>query len=271
MKNQPITNSSKTAPIGSVPISQSPVVNQVKTNLLVPILSTLLVSAIVFGFGGYYLGKQTSNNVQQPVANQNKPITTLPTEVLPSPTNTPTPVGLTTYTSSFEKLSFKYPTDWKIVQSKPESNFPEGDSLSIQSPTGKITVAWISAIDGLGGGCDANAPVGSAEGCPLYEVMEKQKIPNTNFNYVAYIITTDGTHYSPSFALQDDQGILTTSRTMGYLLFTGKNNGGESAGLVAGSVPYGRGLTSGTKAEAQNFFSTPEAVQAKNILLSVTY
>lgn len=237
-----------------------------KTNLFAPIVLTALISAVVFGVVGFYFGMQSS---------QSQPMSSAEIySVAPSPSSEGTSAseaGLKIYTSPHEKLSFQYPSDWMIVESKPKSNSLEGDSLSIQSPDGKVVVAWISAIDGLGGGCDENAPVGSAGGCPLYEVIEKQTIPNTNLQYVAYIITADGTNYSPSFALQDDQGILSTSRTMGYLLFAGKNNGGVTAGLVGGSAPYGRGLVPGTKADAQNFFSTPEAVQAKNILLSVTY
>lgn len=275
MENQPFTNPSDISSTNSTRANQPSIPSQTKTNLMLPVLLTLLVSGVIFGFAGYYLGKQGSQpqqyvNQNQPVATSSPETSSLQSQLSPSVSSAPK-ASLKTYTSSFEKLSFQYPSDWTIVQSKPESNFPDADSLSIQSPSGKVTVAWISAIDGLGGGCDDNAPVGSADGCPLYEVVEKQKVPNTNLNYVAYIITTDGIHYSPSFALQDDKGILTTSRTMGYLLFTGKNNGGVSAGLVAGSIPYGRGLTSGTKTEAQNFFSTPESVQAKNILLSATY
>ena len=101
--------------------------------------------------------------------------------------------------------------------------------------------------------------------CPLYVVVDKQKLSNSDLYYVAYIVTRDGVKYEPTFALQGQDGLLTTKRVMAYLLFNGKNNGKVSAGLS------GNGLVSGTKVEAQNFFATPEAIQAKNILLSVTY
>ncbi len=273
MENQPTTNSHETAPVNSAPINQSPIPTQVKTNLLAPILSTVLVCAVVFGLGGYYIGKQFSNNVQQPVANQNQPTTTLPTEVLPSPTDTPTPVSLTTYTSSFEKLSFKYPSDWKITQSQ-KADSVNGDSITVQSPSGKVKINWIATLDGLGGSCDPNIPFTQKEGelgapCPLYEVVEKQKLPAiTNLYLVAYLNTSDGVTYEPILAVLDSSSILETKRGMGYLLFKGKNNGGIMTNLSAGLTTNGIKLT---KAEAQKFFTTSEALQAKNALLSATY
>jgi hypothetical protein len=273
MENQPITNSPETTPINSTPISQPTAPIQTKTNLVVPILLTVLVSAIVFGVGGYYLGKQPSNNVQQPVANPNQPTTTLPTEVLPSPTNTPTPVSLTTYTSSFEKLSFKYPTNWKITQSQKADSL-NGDSMTVQSPSGKVEVSWIATLDGLGGSCDPNIPFTQKEGelgapCPLYEVIEKQKLPAiTNLYLVSYLNTSDGVTYEPILAVVDSSSILETKRGMGYLLFKGRNNGGIMTKLSAGLTTNGTKLT---KTEAQKFFTTPEALQAKNTLLSATY
>lgn len=271
MENQQETNT-------NIPDNTTPVVPQTtplptKTNLVMPILLSVLVSAGVFGLGGFYLGKQTSNNVQQPVANQNLPTTTLPTDVLPSPTDTPAPVSLTTYTSSFEKLSFKYPTDWKIAQSQKADSL-NGDSMTVQSPSGKVEINWIATLDGLGGSCDPNIPFTQKEGelgapCPLYEVVEKQKLPAiANLYLVAYLNTNDGVMYQPILAVVDSSSILETKRGMGYLLFKGRNNGGIMAKLSAGLSTNGTKLT---KTEAQKFFTTPEALQAKNALLSATY
>lgn len=60
MENHTITNPVETTPVNSAPVNQPPV-TQVKMNLLVPILSTILLSAVVFGLGGYFLGKQSIN------------------------------------------------------------------------------------------------------------------------------------------------------------------------------------------------------------------
>lgn len=269
MENQPTTNPLGSTSVNSAPVSQSPVPAQVKTNLLVPILLTALVSAIVFGFGGYYFGTRTVTpqqymNQNQPVPT-NSPITTL---VQPSPTPQITS-NLTKYTSSFEKLSFYYPSDWIKSSPQPQSNDPKGDALGIKDPKGLVEITWISEIDGLGGSCDPNVPFGK-EGemggaCPLYEVINKQKLTNVDLYYVAYISTRDGVNYVPGFALQDSSGLMETKRTMYYPIFNGRNNGKLGVELS------GRGIKESTKDEAKNFFITPEALQAKNILLSATY
>ncbi len=274
MENQPITNSLETTPVNSAPVNQSPVPTQIKTSLFIPVLSAVLVTAIVFGFGGYYFGTRTVAPQQYVNQNQQVPATS-PETTLIRPSSTPTvtsapSISLKKYTSKFEKLSFQYPSDWKLSPNQPESNFPEGDALGIQDPNGKVKVSWISAIDGLGGSCDPNIPFSQSEGemgapCPLYEVVDKQKLSNVDLYYVAYIVTRDGVKYEPTFALQAQDGLLTTKRAMVYLLFNGKNNGKVLAGLS------GNGFISGTKAEAQNFYTTPEAIQAKNVLLSATY
>jgi hypothetical protein len=267
MENQNIVNPTEDTPVITAPVDQPPIPAQAKTNLLLPILSTLLISGIVFGFGGYYFGKQQS------ITNQNQPTTTLPTEVSPSPTDTATQVGSTTYTSSFEKLSFKYPDNWKVTQSQKADSL-NGDSMTIQSPSGKVEVNWIAAIDGLGGSCDPNIPFTQTEGelgapCPLYEVVEKQKLPAiTNLYLVVYLNTNDGVTYEPILAVVDSSSILETKRGMGYLLFKGRNNGGAMVKLSAGLTTSGTKLT---KTEAQKFITTSEALQAKNILLSATY
>lgn len=58
MEEHIITNPVKTT--NTVPVNQPPV-TQVKMSLHVPILSTILLSAVVFGLGGYFLGKQSTN------------------------------------------------------------------------------------------------------------------------------------------------------------------------------------------------------------------
>ncbi len=259
MENQPI-NTPGAPLVSPTPVNQSAVSVPTKTNLILPILVTFLASGLIFGIGGYYFGRQATTS--QKSTNQ--------TELVPTSSPEPSPAAsLKMYTSSFEKLTFKYPSDWKLSPIQPQSNFPQGDAIGIQDPNGKVKVTWISAIDGLGGSCDPNIPFNQTEGemgapCPLYEVVDKQKLANIDLYYVAYIVTRDGIKYEPTIALQDSTGLLATKRALVYLLFMGKNNGKVFAGLS------GNGLI-GTKAEAQAFFATSEAVQAKNILMSATY
>lgn len=272
MENQPILNPLETTPINSnsAPINQVPAPAYAKTNLLVPILLTLLVSAVVFGFGGYYLGKHSPNNSQQYISNQNVPITNVPeaspTQYMQSPSAVPTKASLKTYTSKLEKLSFQYPSDWKEIPYN-QSNLPGGDSFKIQSPNGKLEVVWVAGMDGLGGGCDETAVLGSPDGCPLITIVEKQKLANADLYYVAYTETHDGVNYYPGMALLDSTGTLTTKRAMNYMLFKGKNNGGAATEL--GVAPVAKNTVG--ESDARAFLVTPEAIQAKNILLSATY
>jgi hypothetical protein len=154
-----------------------------------------------------------------------------------------------------------------------KSTNPEGDDLTIESPNEKLTILWLSEIDGLGGSCDPNAAYGTegemGRACNFFDVVDKQKLPNADLYFVAYVVTNDGINYQPIFALQDADGILTSKRDMGYLMFKGKNNGGFGAEFLG--EPTKSGMIYGSKEEAKKFFLTPEAVQAKNILLSVTY
>lgn len=248
------------------PVESTAPIENSKTTPTVFILLLILFS-LLFGVGGFYLGSQSVKQQQR---------TTSAVQVeTPIGTTQPTvqPTLVTTYeiyTSSYEKLSFEYPSDWTLTPSQPKTNMAQADTMTLQSPTGKIRLEWVSAIDGLGGGCDPNLTLGSRDGCPLYEVIEKQMIPNSSFYFVSYLITSDGVEFSPALAIQDENGILTTARTKGPLTFTGKNNGGLSAVFVSGSMPSGVGTLMG-ESEARQFFSSPEAAQAKSIFMSVRY
>lgn len=161
-------------------------------------------------------------------------------------------------------MSFSYPSDWVIVSRDELATIPQADSLGIQDPTRKITIHWISYVDGLGGWCDPTIPPHPETGdCPYYEVVDIQKLPNASLYYVAYVATLDGESYSPAFALQDDSGILESQQIKPYLLFEGVNNGKILAGLLSGDSFDGLGLMEGTREEALLFFNSPEAMQAK--------
>jgi len=241
-----------------------------KTNYLM-IGGIVLACFLVFGGGGYYLGKQSLSNFQQYANNQNNSTATnapeaSPTQYIPSSSTSPTQANLKTYTSKLEKLSFQYPSDWKEIPYN-QSNLPGGDSFKIQSPNGKLEVIWVAGMDGLGGGCDETAVLGSPDGCPLMTIVEKQKLANADLYYVAYLETHDGINFYPGMALLDSTGTLTTRRAMNYMLFKGKNNGGAATEL--GVAPVAKNTVG--ESDARAFLTTPEAIQAKNILLSASY
>lgn len=239
----------------------------------------LVVLAVVLaaaGFAAYqYVGhKNVSNKAAAP-----KPHIVAKSSPSPSPY-----AGWKSYTSTFEKLTFKYPTSWKPVAPL-ESNVTGADSFAIQSPDG-LQVSWVAAADGLGGACNNTIMPGTAVpanepgACPYWMVIDKQKLSGADLSYVAGVVTSDGTTYRPWCALQASDGIVQSESNIGYLMFQGKNNdyissGGkhypERAALLCGK-PFGsQGTQTGTKAQAEALLSTPDYQIAKQILLSAAY
>ncbi|HEX6977508.1 MAG TPA: hypothetical protein VF185_04140 [Patescibacteria group bacterium] len=89
MENQSTTTHSKTPHLDQIPVEQSFQTLQTKSNLVVPILTTILISAIIFGLGGFYLGRR-SLSLQKTTTLANI-----------SPTSTPTPVTLESVNNQF--------------------------------------------------------------------------------------------------------------------------------------------------------------------------
>lgn len=196
--------------------------------------------------------------------------------------------GWKTYTSSLEKLSFKYPSNWTVL-SKEFGGIPNADSAQFISPTGSLMISWFSAITGLGGACDATIMPGTSvsanalDPCPYWYVLDSQKLTGADLYYVAGIETNDGITYAPWCALQPSNGIVKSEGNIGYQVFRGKNNdfrenghdyGLQNAGLKCGKGfgDFGnQGFETGTKAQATALLSSSEFKQAKLILLSATY
>lgn len=194
--------------------------------------------------------------------------------------------GWNTYTSSQEKLSFKYPADWKLV--KDDSG--RGDNAELTSQDGKFIVSWFSAIDGIGGACDGDIMPGSApsesglEPCPYWQVLDRQKLSGLDLYYVAGVVTGDGQLYYPWCALQSSDGILDSQSNIGYQLFkatqdyvwSGGNAGKLLVGLKCGkgygdSGTTSSGLSSGNKSEVTALLKSKDMEQAKLILLSASH
>lgn len=181
-----------------------------------------------------------------------------------------------TYTSSTEKMSFKYPSSWKVDNSSPADS--ESDSTTITTDSGKEALTWRSLVDGIGGACDFDGTAVKGEvvtiaegGCPYYFVDGTEKTEVTSLTAVYGVRTVDGKSYTPWCALQDQKGILTSKATEGFLFFQGKNNKTTFDGVEAG--PFAVGLycgndlqSSATKAEASKFWSTD---LGKDLILSL--
>lgn len=114
MENQPTVQPS--API------------QTKTNLVVPILLTVLVCAIVFGFGGYSIGRQSV--IEQQLTNGGQKNTSgvmptaSPTPALTTPTSTTVNAlgNMKAYTNNTLGFSFQYPSDLFVYQGNPQTD-----------------------------------------------------------------------------------------------------------------------------------------------------
>jgi hypothetical protein len=100
MENQTVINSS----VNPTPSSQQSTPQQPKTNIIMPILLTILISGVVFGFGGYYFGSQQKT----PLVST---ITELAPTVLPSLTET-------INSSKFAETLNKYCLNKKIALDK---------------------------------------------------------------------------------------------------------------------------------------------------------
>ena len=104
MENQVNTTEQNIPQVGQNLVSQpAPILDKPKTNL-VAIIVVAIVCSLVFGFGGYFLGKQSSN--PQYVNNE---VQTNPTATpyLNNPTNVPTTQTSTLPTASSNKESCK--------------------------------------------------------------------------------------------------------------------------------------------------------------------
>lgn len=117
MENQPINNSSDISSTNPPVVNQPSISIQTKTNLMMPILVTLLASAILFGGGGYYLGKQSSVVSQQSPSVYISPSPA--NSAVSSPTTSPLEstqpnTNLKSYTDPFNTFTFNYPNNFVV-------------------------------------------------------------------------------------------------------------------------------------------------------------
>ncbi len=126
-------------------VGQNPVVQPVaiaKTNYLT-IVGVALICSLIFGFGGYYLGKQSSNSKYV-----NNEVQTNPTATpyVNSPTSTTNPsstldptANWKTYTNSEVGFRFKYPSEWKT-----QTGIPNSGLISLETSHGNRFFVWFS-------------------------------------------------------------------------------------------------------------------------------
>ena len=123
MENQINVGDQNTQQIEQNPVNQ-PVLTpeKPKTNYLL-IGGLVLVCFVLFGFGGYYLGKQSDKTENLTTGNYSLPTNTPITSTQPAyPSTTPSASIKSTYT--YSSFSFSYPKDWRFISKKDDTNFP---------------------------------------------------------------------------------------------------------------------------------------------------
>ena len=129
MENQMNVGNQNTQQIGQNPVSQ-PVLNpeKPKTNYLM-IGGIILACFVLFGFGGYYLGKQSGKTQDLTTDNYSLPtkIPTTPTQPT-YPSATPSTSNKSTY--SYGSFSFTYSKNWEFLSKKDNASFPLKDRLT---------------------------------------------------------------------------------------------------------------------------------------------
>lgn len=123
MENQMNVANQNTQQIGQNPVNQPVMTSgKTKTNYLL-IGGIVLACFVVFGFGGYYLGKRSNDLPLQQASNQSYQVTPTTTSQINTPTVVPTTVtdptvGWKTYQNGLWGFSLKYPQD-KLVACSP--------------------------------------------------------------------------------------------------------------------------------------------------------
>jgi len=229
------------------------------------VLIVTLLSGAIFGTIGYIIGMSNQaslNNSNTSRVTAVKFVTKLsptPTvSVIPTAISTNATSNWKTYKSTTDNASFKYPANWIITKPAIESNFQNADQIGLQSPSGEVKISWVSELGGFGGSCTTD--------CPLITIIDKTAIGNSkNLYVVSGTVTSEGKMYEPFLAVQDNNGLVTTRRSMAYDMFSKK----PFDVLFSTSDAYAGGPNL-SQSEATAWFNKPEVQEAKQILLSLT-
>ncbi|HUY53117.1 MAG TPA: hypothetical protein VMV24_00900 [Candidatus Dormibacteraeota bacterium] len=189
--------------------------------------------------------------------------------------------------------SFSYPSSWSLIPfsgfcgNSPCTDATVGvNSVVLTPPDKQLDIVW-SALGGIGGACDNSASLALAvtgEGmvpCSLETVFSVASIPKMNGLFVVEgAIENAGSpgKFIPFMAVQDSSGVLTTGRhylwyqyfsskllkSTGSIVFNMDNTYNDATNVGGQAKPILSSLS-----EAQTFFTTTDATQAKQILLSL--
>lgn len=130
MEDQTPPTTTEVNPADTAPINPTANPTQTKSNVMVPVLLVLLVSAAVFGIGGYYFGSQPKGTemVQKDVPTVEKDtVTSVPTDTL---TPTASTVDTTDATYTYNSFSISYPKTWQTYDSVANKEFFTANNLT---------------------------------------------------------------------------------------------------------------------------------------------
>ena len=114
MENQPISNQKDFQQLNNNPIEQN-ISPKKQASLLFPVLITLLISAIVFGFGGYYYG--SSVNQVSNLETESISITDSRSNI-PSPSPKSSDISLINYVHPEKMYKLEYPSGFIVKENK---------------------------------------------------------------------------------------------------------------------------------------------------------
>lgn len=100
MENQTTINASDISSINQALDNRPSLPSQTKTNFVLPILLTVLVSASIFGFGGYYLGQRSNLNLSDNLISKKQLSIVTPTVPSETPATSTQPDDLSINTIS---------------------------------------------------------------------------------------------------------------------------------------------------------------------------
>jgi len=165
MKSQMNVGNQNTQQIGQNPINQPiPVPEKPKVNYLL-LCVVVLVCFVIFGSGGYYLGKQKTNT-NNAVVNTTYPTQSPTSLVQPSPTNTP----IVDTTTKLLEPNLASTANWRVVTFPQNIIFGQGGENRPGKIEMKIPSNWTTKTvqtrteEGVGGGACNDFHITSNDG-----------------------------------------------------------------------------------------------------------
>jgi len=206
------------------------------------VAETLLVILIitVIGFGGYYV-YHTNHNTTKIASASNK---TSVNKSQQTSTNNPY-IGWNSYTLSQEKLSFKYPSSWKLINERYSrynlngNGIPLGDNITLKTPGSwsmTISAGQQTPIDASGLGQDYIDKNITFLGQPALLVFIDNSSTNTNHVGTIILSKPNGNFLAKNVPIVPNS--QSSSRYIQVILETPTTSNGLSVKTILNSQNY---------------------------------